>query len=265
MKRRSHFWRAMYMIARSSARARMADRVGVIGSVVFNCIAAAITLGVFWVATSEHPTTLPYATIVWSIVAARFMQIFGESMLATAIAESVYSGSIALSLVRPLPLLSAFYARRVGHWAVFAATIGGPLIAVGFFLGGVPMLSFMQWLTIALLIVVALIARLALYAVIGLLAFWTENVSPFVFVTDRMFLLLNGGVVPLAFFPERVTKLIPWTPFAPSSAVPRMFDPAFAANSWSAIVNALLWTLALALVAVALQRRALRRLTINGG
>lgn len=265
MKQRSHFWRAMYMIARSSARARLADRVGVFGSVAFNCATALITFSVFWVATSEHSTALPYATIVWSIVAARFMQIFGESMLASAIAENVYSGSIALSLVRPLPLLSSFYARRVGHWAVFATTIGGPLIVAGFFFGGVPMLPVSQWLTIALLVVVALIARLALYTVIGLLAFWTENVTPFIFVTDRMFLLLNGGIVPLAFFPEKITKLIAWTPFAPSSAVPRMFDPSFAVNSWSAILNALSWTFILAIAAIALQRRALRRLTVNGG
>ena len=133
------------------------------------------------------------------------------------------------------------------------------------YLVGPPTPSF-GWVLIPVAICAAWLIDFFLSALIGLLAFVTEDVSGFDWVYSKLTLLLGGLLIPLDFFPAWLRDIALLTPFAYTVYGPaRCFvDPA----GWrlaEIFTGQLLWILALGLLVLIAYRQSVRWLSVNGG
>ncbi len=127
--------------------------------------------------------------------------------------------------------------------------------------------SGVQWLALALAILLGWLVSFAWRFLINLAAFWTPNargIGRFAFVLSWFF---SGFLMPLRFFPEWVVRLSALTPF------PQMVNTVVEvylgllsgqALAW-ALASQALWAFGLIAAGQLLMRAGVRRLVILGG
>lgn len=101
---------------------------------------------------------------------------------------------------------------------------------------------------------------------IGLLAFWTEDITGFYFIFDRLKWLLGGFLMPITLFPEWLQRIVEWLPFPLMIYRPAELAVSFEISKWLELTGKQLFLVAgLWLVAQVLYRAGVRRLDVNGG
>ncbi len=101
---------------------------------------------------------------------------------------------------------------------------------------------------------------------LGLLAFWLEDVSPVYWVWQKLLFVLGGLMMPIELYPELIRRLAPFTPFPSVLAGPASF--VLGRSSAEAGIHAgslFIWACVTAVAVCWVFRRATSALTINGG
>jgi ABC-2 type transport system permease protein len=182
--------------------------------------------------------------------------------------DSVHSGEIAADLLKPMNLFTFWLAQDFGRAAVNFLFRGVAfMLAYEIFFDLTYPTSPIQWLALALAILLSWLVSFAWRFLINLAAFWTPNargIGRFAFVLSWFF---SGFLMPLRFFPEWVVRLSALTPFPQMvNTVVEVYlgllsGPALA---W-ALTSQALWALGLITAGQLLMRAGVRRLVILGG
>ena len=180
--------------------------------------------------------------------------------------EEVRSGQLAYGLGRPYNWVLYRFAQLSGERLPrFLVTLLVAAALASLFAGGI---GVGWWGIVAGLpaLALALVLDFLFVLMIGLLAFWVEDTTPFLFIYDRFLMILGGMLLPLELFPAALRVVAQVLPFSAIVYAPaRLFvDPD--AERLGALLLQQVGTLALAVVAAsALFRYAVRRLQSNGG
>ncbi len=201
---------------------------------------------------------------LWYLLIAELV-VLSKPLLAKEIADSIQTGSIAYDLIRPYHYGLYHLSRYAGH-VVFRAGLN--LLAGGivvWLLAGPPP----TWLGIAPTVVALALAwglEFCFEALIGLAAFWTEDVSAFRWIYQKISFILGGLLLPLDFYPLWLGRLAKLFPFASIMYAPgRLFvdpTPERMLSTWALQLG---WLVTLGFLFHLVSKNALRRLTINGG
>jgi viologen exporter family transport system permease protein len=106
----------------------------------------------------------------------------------------------------------------------------------------------------------------ALYLVIGLLAFWLQDVAPIYWVWQKLMFVLGGLMLPLEVYPEFIQHAAVLTPFPSLLAAPASFVLGTSLMTPGALVrNLILWSGATAFAVSWMFRHIVSDVTINGG
>jgi ABC-2 type transport system permease protein len=251
--------------ARIGAVQAASDRAELYGRLVF----VAVILGVFsalWRAVGESgmPVNADPAALVWYLAATEWI-LLSPPMVHVVIEGDVRRGDIAYQLQRPYSYLGAIAAQGIGATAVRAPVTALAAVLCAFaFTGRVPdaeVFVYLLPLGAAAMSVVYL-----LYVLIGLAAFWIDDVSPAFWVGQKLLFTLGGLMMPLSIYPEWIQHVALWTPFPFVLAGPASFvlgGPQFAATSLAWRLG--LWLVVTAAAAYVMFRRGVRALHFNGG
>lgn len=182
------------------------------------------------------------------------------------IEREVREGDVAIRLNKPYSYLMFHFATTLGE-GLFKAIL---LIAIGsaITLALVGPLSFDFSAIPALLVVyiVTMALNFAYSALIGLTAFWTEDVTGLFFVMDRAKWLLGGFLLPIALFPEPLKTWAQAMPFHLMIYAPARLAVEFSWSGWFELLarqGALL--VVFAATASFVYAMGVRRLNLNGG
>jgi ABC-2 type transport system permease protein len=182
------------------------------------------------------------------------------------IQAEVRDGSIAYALLRPYSYVLATVARAMGQATARVA----PIMAVGFvvalaFAGPLP--GYLSALPFGLLLIAGGLLLGTLWMLLfGLLAFWVEEVGPFVWIFQKLTLIIGGVFLPIDFFPVWMQGIARALPFAFTA-----YWPALTMVKWSwgtflhALAGQLGYIAVLGLVAAAIFRVAERKVQSHGG
>ena len=251
--------------SRISAREAGRERSELYGRMVF----FAVILGVFsslWRAVAEAgmPVTAHPKSLVWYLAATEWI-LLSAPPIHIEIQEAIRRGDVVYRLGHPVSYVLAEFASGLGLLAVRAPFLGLTAFVCAFaFTGWTPPLM-------ALLIVVpfglaasALVTALDLG--IGLLAFWLQDVAPVYWVWQKLMFVLGGLLLPLQFYPAFIQRAAAFTPFPSLLAAPASFMLGAPLVSPEALAGALVfWSGATAFTVSWTFRRAVSRVTINGG
>ena len=177
------------------------------------------------------------------------------------------TGAIAFDVMRPLSAVPMTLAQQAGA-AAAQLPAAGIALGVGLLLGALDAPgSPLSGLAFALSILLGFTIAQILNFMIGLVGFWTLEVSG-AFHIYRMFVQFSSGaLIPLWFMPDWLSGGLSLLPFSSQVFVPLTIyvDPAPGMHTLTAIGVQALWVLVLAGLAAIVWRRAIRRLVIFGG
>lgn len=177
------------------------------------------------------------------------------------------TGAIAFDVMRPLSAVPMTLAQQAGA-AAAQLPAAGIALGVGLLLGALDGPgSALSGVASALALLLGFVIAQLLNFMIGLVGFWTLEVSG-AFHIYRMFVQFSSGaLIPLWFMPDWLAGGLSLLPFSSQVFVPLSIylDDSPGAHTLAALGLQMLWVLVLAVLAALLWRRAIRRLVIFGG
>lgn len=182
------------------------------------------------------------------------------------IQEEVKEGSIAYALGRPYSYNGFKVARSMGESMVRAV----PILALGFavcslFTGVLP--GYISMLPFGIILICGGILLNTMWGIIiGLLAFWTEEVTPFFWILQKLIFIAGGMFLPIDFFPQWLQGSAKALPFAFSAYWPAITMVNFTFERfWTALGGQIIYISVLGLIAWLIFRTALRKIHVQGG
>lgn len=200
-----------------------------------------------------------YFSITEALLLAR-SRIWGE------ISRDVKSGDIAYNLSRPYsyPVLLLFKALGNNIFFLFINLIISGILAFAF-TKTIPGNPF-SWISFLLLAILGQIVDVLINIIIGLLAFFFEEVEPFYWIYDKLIFTLGGLFIPLDFFPDWIQRIAKSLPTQAILYLPaRTFVTADAQIAENAFFLQVIVVVLCLFVGLIIWPISLRRLEINGG
>jgi len=203
--------------------------------------------------------------MIWYLVMAETI-IIGKTRFVEKIGEEVKDGSLAYTMNRPYNYLLYHFFSGLGETVLRMAVtfVAGAVVTT--WLVAPLTLSPLHLLPLLLIVALAITLDFCISAILGLMAFFTEDVTSFQFIYQKVLFILGGMMLPLDFFPAWLRNLSLALPFnfvvyAPARLFIRFDWGQFARVALMQTV----WIAALALGLALLYRYGIRRLSINGG
>jgi ABC-2 type transport system permease protein len=258
-------------IAKYAAFARIAvvragrERGELYGRMVF----FAVILGVFsslWRAVGDAgmPVAADPNALVWYLAATEWI-LLSAPPLHIEIQEAIRRGDVVCQLGRPASYVLAELAAGLGLVVARAPLLGLTAFLCAFaFTAWTPPLGAIAIVLPFGLLACALIT--ALHLLIGLLAFWLQDVSPVYWVWQKLMFVLGGLMLPVALYPDFIQRVAAFTPFPALLAGPASFLLQNGIVTPGALARDLvIWWGATGLAVYWIFRRATSALTVNGG
>jgi ABC-2 type transport system permease protein len=204
--------------------------------------------------------------LIWMLMITQSFQIATRPYVARIVQEEVQTGTLAYSLNRPYSYLLFHYAGFIGR--VIPSIISNLIIGilVCFILVG-PITVTIQSLFFGLiLLTLGYIIDFSIMLCIGLLSFWVEDISAFVWIYTKGQLVLGGVILPLTLFPDYLRKMAELLPFAAVFYTPAKQMVRF---QWDQFLSALsiqgIWVVIALFLVFFLYHKGIKHVSINGG
>ncbi len=205
------------------------------------------------------------AQMVWYLAMTETVTL-STSRIFVEISEAVKAGDLAYTLARPLSYPFFQVANSLGGSApklMLNLLTASAVVALGIRQpAGSPagLLAFLGLAGLALLLD-ALIAVL-----IGLTAFWIEEVNPVYWIYNKLLFTVGGLFLPLELFPEWLQRVVRWLPFQFIAYTPARAFVAFEPGGvLQGLAGQLAYIVAFTALVLLVWHRAQRRMVVHGG
>jgi ABC-2 type transport system permease protein len=260
------FWEVTKLSFRRQLTYRTATVAGLLTNIFFGLMRAYVLIALYGkrdvVAGLTLQDIITYTGLTQAIIV--YLSIFGSYDLMRA----VHQGEIASDLLKPMHLFSFWLAQDLGR------------AIVGFLLRGLTIMivyaiifdityptTFVQWLALAISLVLSWLISFAYRFLVNLTAFWSPDargIGRFAFIIVMFF---SGFLMPLRFFPEGVQTIAYLTPFPHmlNTVVEVYLGVLTGMNLVWALLAQAAWVIGLVVICQFVLSRATRRLVILGG
>lgn len=200
-----------------------------------------------------------------------FLALFMTWFLDNDIFNLITSGNIAYELCRPFDIYNTWFVKSCAVRLSRTVLRCFPILIIAFFLPAPYKFNLPSSLTSALLFLItaflSFIVVVSYCMLVYIFTFYT--VSP---IGVRLALVmtadfLSGGLVPLPFLPDWLTKYLYLSPFAAMQNVPfRIYSGQIPVNeAFFPIALQVFWAAALIIIGKLIISKALKRVTVQGG
>jgi ABC-2 type transport system permease protein len=191
--------------------------------------------------------------------------------LAIGIATDIRDGQIKKYLTQPIDMISFLFVSRMAHKLVYYVLAAIPFGLVIFlcrdFFPASPTPVIWFWFIVSLLI--SFVIGFMLEATIGLVAFWTLEVTSLSYLMMSVIYVLSGHMFPLDLLPPPAADFLRWLPFSYLAYFPaKLFlvgDRMSMETLTFEVTRMIGWALVLVLLVRWLVARGLRRYSAFGG
>jgi len=240
-----------------------------IESIIFILVQLMVWISLFSSTKNETVAGKTLSDLITFTIVARFSSSITLSNFSLNFSDSIKSGDISLSLIRPYPPRLIFIFKSVGNTLVNFITTGVPTVLIALFF--LPFLKMPASPVHFLLFLLSLIFGLTLSICFELLAtvltLWRVPGDFMEWYFSIFFVLLSGSIIPLWFFPNWLVVIAKMLPFQAAFFTPVQIY--LGEYSISGIIDLFLiqmaWMMGLFLLLEILWRRGIRDLVILGG
>jgi ABC-type uncharacterized transport system, permease component len=209
------------------------------------------------------------ASYIWLQQA--FLALFMTWFLDNDIFALITNGNVAYELCRPLDIYTTWFAKNCAVRLSKAILRCFPILIIAFFLPEPYKFSLPSSFTAIFLFIISMILAFIVVVAYCMLVyiFTFYTISP---MGVRMALVMtadffSGGLVPLPFLPDWLTRYIYVSPFAAMQNVPfRIYSGNIAIQEGiSTIILQLIWAMVLIILGRFVLTKALKRVVVQGG
>ncbi len=195
----------------------IAYRIGEIIEVIF--------LIIMWSSLYEHTAVISGYTLpemLTYILVGNLITFVTRNFLSDFMAREIKDGTLSLFLVKPISYFTYACIREFGRITMpFLLSLGTHLLIILFFWHRLIITTQVSRLLLLLLMVAgAFITELLISYIVGLIAFWTDEVDGVYTTINRLKKFVSGGYFPLSLLPSLYIKISYTLPFAYSFFVP---------------------------------------------
>jgi ABC-2 type transport system permease protein len=212
------------------------------------------------------PAGIPLHAMITYATVALLMSLILEIDGTRAIREKVREGTIATDLMKPIVLPLYFFSDGIGQ-TVFHALLIAPGLALALLFVHVDVPSPAAFLAFVLSFAAGYAVNFFLNFLMNVVAFWTLETFAIQLMVRWASDLLGGQILPLAFFPGILGKIVENLPFAAIYSTPlRIYIGDLPPSAWPAAIAAqLAWLALFGVVSTFVWRAAERRVVAQGG
>ncbi len=210
---------------------------------------------------------IPLHTLVTGLTLANLQLWVMFPFIAEFLQDRVRDGTVAFDLARPLSFMGQMLAQQVGSTAGMAPFVIVAL-PLALLLGALqPPASPGAALLYLAGLILSYLVTILIGLLLGLVAFWTVELTGFLLMYRLVSLFFSGALVPVQFFPAPLHLLATLLPFQAqaSLSVSIYLGTLHGATVAGTLGLQLFWVVALYALAHLIWRRALRRTVIQGG
>lgn len=183
------------------------------------------------------------------------------------IMQDVQSGSVEVLFSKPVGYIwyRVWWQIGLGLGSFLVVAIIGPVVLS--MLVGVPFTMKIGIFIPTLLIVFILgvVLSLLLYLLVGLMAFWVEDINPIFWVVDKTVMILGGSYLPVSMFPPLMYKIALYSPFGASQFITHTVYSSWDVVWLQHVAIQLVWILIFIVLVWLIFKRARQKVSINGG
>jgi ABC-2 type transport system permease protein len=180
--------------------------------------------------------------------------------------QDLRSGRLAYLLPRPVSYLGMVFSEAFGIFCVNLVVLGVVASTFTWFKIGELPFHFTGFFVIGVLSLLSGCVGIIFNILIGISAFWLQDVGPFTWIWSKLLLALGGLILPLTIYPEWMQTIARCTPFPAMLGERSALVFEFSLSSVCSVTSSLLIWGALGLICLGfLYRRGLRILNIEGG
>lgn len=208
-----------------------------------------------------------YIVAAWSMFFYFGFSVFRLRDISRTIMQDIQSGNVEVLFSKPISYVSyrMWWQVGAGLYPFLVISILGALVLA--LIVGVPdtMAIGVFIPTLLLVIIAGTLLSLFLYATVGLLAFWIEDINPVFWIVDKAVMILGGSYLPVALFPDFMYKIALYSPFGASQFITHTVYETWAAEWVLKIGIQVFWILAFAIIVSILFAKAKEKVSVNGG
>lgn len=184
------------------------------------------------------------------------------------VSRAIWSGNIAVELVRPMDYQRANFAITIGNGmaeGVLVAALGLVFAAlIGF---TTPPDHPITWLYFLVAMIFSFTIKFLVVYIFGLFTFWTTSGMGLAWVRKGLTDFFSGAVIPLSFFPGWLQGIADWLPFRGIVFVPGtiFIEKMPESQIFMSLALDVVWIVGLWYLAKVIWHFAMRKITIQGG
>ncbi|MBC5809908.1 MAG: ABC-2 family transporter protein [Candidatus Eremiobacteraeota bacterium] len=212
------------------------------------------------------PAGIPLHAMITYATVALLMSLVLEVDGTRAIREKIREGSIATDLMKPISLPLYFFSDGIGQ-TIFHALAIVPSLLLALLLVHVDVPAWPAAGAFVLAFVLGYIVNFLLNFLMNTIAFWTLETFAIQLMVRWASDLLSGQILPLAFFPGILGRIVMDLPFAAIYSTPlRIYIGDLPPSEWgSAFAAQVLWIAVFGSLSFVVWRAAARRVVVQGG
>jgi ABC-2 type transport system permease protein len=225
-----------------------------------------IWTAVFHLASTRAGYTLPqmitYVSVGW------IMRSFYWNTIDQEMAYEVIEGKIAMDFIKPVSIQWMWICRAMGESVFRLGLLTLPTaVIVGFVFPVERPSSTEDFLLFMIGVVGSFFLMAAINFMIGTCAIPLKSILALIRAKYWLIELLSGLLIPIAFFPQKLQKIMAWLPFEHIANTPLQIylGKLDLAHALRALATQWIWVLVLMFLAHVWWDRAARKITIHGG
>lgn len=207
-----------------------------------------------------------YKTTMWSMFIYFCIMILNIRRLDNLIMSEVKSGNVEMFLNKPTNYLTLCFYKVLGQGIfsfLFISIIGSVVMALAV---GVPNLNLGIFIpTFIITLFLGQILALLIYSLIGLMAFFIQDIRPIHWIVDKVVMILGGSYLPISMFPNFMKIIAFVSPFGAinfaSSTVYSTWETEYVVR----IILQLVWIIVFGLLLNFVYKKSKEKAMINGG
>lgn len=209
-------WTAYFYVFKLQIQKALAYRFDVYSNVLGQCIVMFAT-AFFWKALYIGHDTVKGVSVeemlTYTIISSAMAMVFNINVQ-NRVTDSVWKGTIATDMVRPISLFGLYFFEDLGNTAMLLLQNVAPIIIIGCVFITVPKPdSLMAFLLFLICLTISYLMNWLFAACFSTLAFVVIRIGPLGATKEHLIRLLSGSIIPMWFFPEGLRKVLEFFPF----------------------------------------------------
>jgi ABC-2 type transport system permease protein len=205
--------------------------------------------------------------VAWSIFFYFSFSVLRLRDISRLIMQDIQTGNVEILLSKPISYLSYRMWWQVGFgiYSFVVITILATIV-LAFIIGFPSTMTIGIFIpTLIITFILGSILSLFLYSIVGLLAFWIEDINPVFWIVDKAVMILGGSYLPVALFPDFMYKISLYSPFGASLFVTHTVYETWQTDWYQFVGIQVFWIVLLGLVVYFMFRGAKQKVSVNGG